>query len=153
MGSSLSTDESSRRPSAQQVREQLARILGARDFAEYPRSAALLSHVVEETLEERGGAIKESTLGVEVFGREPGYDSKADSVVRTQARRVREKLGQYYSAEGRADPVLIEIPKGGYVPRFRLAPERAAEVGAGRAEAPRRVRVRGIQQGSRGPRR
>ncbi|MGA3186508.1 MAG: hypothetical protein ABSF22_05295, partial [Bryobacteraceae bacterium] len=123
MGSSFCTDESSGRPSAQQVREQLARILGTPHFAEYPRSVALLSHVVEETLAERGGDIKESTLGVEVFGREPGYDCKADSVVRTQARRVREKLGQYYSAEGRADPVLIEIPKGGYVPKFRLAPE------------------------------
>jgi tetratricopeptide (TPR) repeat protein len=100
--------------------------LGTRDFAVYPRSAALLSHVVEETLAGRGEAIKESTLGVEVFGREPGYDSKADSVVRTQARRVREKLGQYYSTEGRLDPVLIEIPKGGYVPQFRLAQQMVA---------------------------
>src|SRR5580692_1941814 len=110
-------------PSAKQIREQLARILRAPDFVEYPRSSALLTHVVEETLAGRGAQIKEATLGVEVFGCPPGYDSKADSVVRTQARSLRTKLARYYAGEGVRDSVLIEIPKGAYVPEFRSLQE------------------------------
>jgi TolB-like protein/Tfp pilus assembly protein PilF len=111
------------KPSAKQIREQLARILRAPDFVEYPRSSALLAHVVEETLAGRGAQIKEATLGVEVFGCPPGYDPKADSVVRTQARSLRTKLARYYTGEGERDPVLIEIPKGAYVPEFRTLQE------------------------------
>ena len=116
-------------PSAKQIREQLARILRAPDFVEYPRSSALLTHVVEEILAGRGAHIKEATLGVEVFGCPPGYDCKADSVVRTQARSVRAKLARYYAGEGERDSVLIEIPKGAYVPAFRILQEKLAPAG------------------------
>src|SRR5580704_5426456 len=116
-------------PSAKQIREQLARILRAPDFVEYPRSSALLAHVVEETLAGRGAQIKEATIGVEVFGCPPGYDSKADSVVRTQARSVRAKLARYYAGEGERDAVLIEIPKGAYVPEFRSLQQKIAPAG------------------------
>ncbi len=103
-----------------EIRVQLDRILATRDFSEYPRSAALLKYVVEETLAGRAEGLKEATIGIAVFARDPGYDSKSDSVVRTQARRVREKLVQYYSAAP-ADPIRIGIPKGGYVPEFQFA--------------------------------
>ena len=102
------------------IRVQLDRILATRDFSEYPRSAALLKYVVEEALAGRAEGLKEATIGIAVFARDPGYDSKSDSVVRTQARRVREKLVQYYSAAP-ADPIRIGIPKGGYVPEFQFA--------------------------------
>ncbi|MDR3702605.1 MAG: hypothetical protein P4L56_23365 [Candidatus Sulfopaludibacter sp.] len=95
----------------------------------YPRSSALLTHVVEETLAGRGAQIKEATVGVEVFGCPLGYDCKADSVVRTQARSVRKKLARYYAGEGERDSVLIEIPKGAYVPEFRSLQEKIAPAG------------------------
>jgi tetratricopeptide (TPR) repeat protein/TolB-like protein len=106
-------------PSAEHVRDQLDRILRTPDFADYPRTAALLKYVVEETLAGRSDALKESTIGIEVFGRDPGYDSKVDSIVRTQARRLREKLRQYYE-EAADDAIQIAIPKGGYIPEFQL---------------------------------
>jgi hypothetical protein len=107
------------RPPAQQVLDQLDRILRTPGFTDYPRTAALLKYVVEETLAGRAEELKESTIGIEVFGRDPGYDSKVDSIVRTQARRLREKLRQYYD-EAADDPIQISIPKGGYVPEFQL---------------------------------
>jgi tetratricopeptide (TPR) repeat protein/TolB-like protein len=107
------------RPPAEQVLDQLDRILRTPGFTDYPRTAALLKYVVEETLAGRAEELKESTIGIEVFGRDPGYDSKVDSIVRTQARRLREKLRQYYD-EAADDPIQISIPKGGYVPEFQL---------------------------------
>jgi TolB-like protein/Tfp pilus assembly protein PilF len=103
---------------AHKIREQASKILQTPDFADFPRTHAFLSFVIEETLSGRASELKEAIIGVEVFGREPGYDCKADSVVRTQARRVREKLGEYYHSAGKADAIRIEIPKGTYVPEF-----------------------------------
>ena len=79
----------------------------------------LLRFLVEKQLEGRESDLKESIIGVEVFGRKPGYDSKVDSTVRTEASRLRTRLSKYYSTEGVQDPVVIELPKGGYVPVFR----------------------------------
>ena len=53
---------------------------------------------------------------MEIFDRDSAYDSRVDSIVRVEARRLRDKLTAYYSAEGRDNPVIIELPKGAYVP-------------------------------------
>src|SRR5262249_23131204 len=53
-----------------------------------------------------------------VFGRAPGYDTRSDSVVRTEAAKLRTRLTEYYAGEGASAPVLIELPKGGYTPVF-----------------------------------
>jgi hypothetical protein len=55
---------------------------------------------------------------VEVFGRQPGYDSQASSVVRVEFTRLRKKLEDYYRGEGREDPVRIAFLRGSYVPEF-----------------------------------
>jgi len=64
--------------------------------------------------------LKESVIGVEVFGRTPGYNSKDDPIVRTEARRLRARLADYYQGTGAADRVILELPKGGYVPVVRI---------------------------------
>jgi hypothetical protein len=109
------------RPTA--IRAQLSRILASPGFQTSPRAAAFLSHVVEKTLAGRRSEIKEVTIGVEVFGRMPSYDTKSDAIVRSTARVLREKLNDYYVAAGSADPLRIELPKGTYVPVFRLVGE------------------------------
>jgi hypothetical protein len=76
-----------------------------------------LHFAVEQHL--NGGALKETVIGVEVYGRSPGYDPHLDSIVRMEAAKLRSRLAEYYAAEGRHDPVVIEIPKGTYVPAFR----------------------------------
>ena len=62
--------------------------------------------------------LKETTIGVSVFGRAPDYDPKKDTIVRTQAWRLRAKLRDYYALEGAADPIVISIPKGHYTAVF-----------------------------------
>jgi hypothetical protein len=63
--------------------------------------------------------LKESTIGIDVFGRTPGYDSTRDAIVRTSASRLRTKLAKYYETAGVADPWLLELPPDGYVPQIR----------------------------------
>ena len=69
----------------------------------------------------RDDEIKETLIAVEVFGRKPDYDPKRDSVVRTEATRLRSRLVEYYAGSGAGDPIVIERPKGDYVPSFRVA--------------------------------
>lgn len=64
--------------------------------------------------------LKETIIGVAVFGRSPDYDPKADTIVRSQAWRLRSKLRKYYSSEGTNEPIIIDLPIGHYVPTFRL---------------------------------
>jgi hypothetical protein len=82
------------------------------------RLAELLTYVVGSTLKGEAMHLKETTIGVAVFGRTPDYDPKADTIVRSQAWRLRSKLKKYYMLEGANDPVQIDIPIGHYVPVF-----------------------------------
>jgi adenylate cyclase len=75
---------------------------------------------VERHLDGKDDELKETLLAVEVFGRKPDYDPKQDSIVRTEAGRLRSKLIEYYAGEGRNDSVVIELPKGRYTPVFRI---------------------------------
>src|ERR1017187_1597062 len=104
---------------AEAVRKQLERVLASPGFARNERLSRFLRVVVERHLEGRDGDLKESVIGVEVFGRKPGFDPKQDSTVRSEAARLRARLGEYYAGEGIGDPVIIELPKGGYTPAFR----------------------------------
>ena len=101
------------------VLEQLGRILASSGFAKNNRLSRFLAFVIERRLAGRDEEIKESIIAVEVFGRSPEYDPKQDSIVRTEAARLRARLQEYYGTDGREDPVLVEIPKGSYVPAFR----------------------------------
>ncbi len=104
---------------AEAVRRQLDRILQSSGFARNERLSRFLRFVVEGHLEGRDQELKESLLAVRIFGRPPDYDSKRDAVVRTEAGRLRARLSEHYLGEGKNDPVVIELPKGGYVPMFR----------------------------------
>ncbi len=57
-------------------------------------------------------------IAVEVFGRRPDHDPSRDSIVRTEAGRLRARLAEYYLGEGKDDEIVIELPKGGYTPAF-----------------------------------
>jgi TolB-like protein/Flp pilus assembly protein TadD len=101
------------------VEEHLERVLASRGFARNERMSRFLRFIAQEELNERGSELKESLIGVEVFGRKPGFDSKQDSTVRSEAARLRARLAEYYDDEGKGDRLIIELPKGGYIPRFR----------------------------------
>src|SRR5215470_4880683 len=105
---------------------QLERILASPGFARNARLSRFLRFVVESHLMGKDSELKESLVAIAVFGRSPDYDPKQDSIVRTEAIRLRARLGEYYLGEGKEDPVVIELPKGGYIPVIRPA-ERGAE--------------------------
>src|SRR5436190_17834484 len=100
------------------IREQLKRVLSSSVFRRAERSNALLKFIVEETLEGRSQRLKEYTLGAEALGRGESFDPRTDPAVRAEASRLRARLEQYYDTTGRADPVVILLPKGNYVPQF-----------------------------------
>src|SRR5215831_8583925 len=103
------------------ARRQLQRILASSGFAKNGRMGRFLRFVIERHIEGRDDEIKESVLAVEVFGRRPDHDPKRDPIVRTEASRLRARLGEYYANGGAGDPLIIELPKGGYVPVLRQA--------------------------------
>src|SRR5271170_6542209 len=110
-------------PSVESVRNQLQKILASLGFVRNDRLSKFLRYIVEQQLDGKAVELKESLVGVEVFGRRPGFDPRQDSVVRTEAVKLRARLSKYYAMEGVADPVVIELPKGGYSPVFRAAEE------------------------------
>ena len=105
-------------PSEPAIRDQLERILASPQFAASDGARRLLRFVVEETLAGRADTLKEYTLATEVLGRDASFDPKLSPAVRVEAGRLRQRLERYYLTLGRDDPVLIELPRGGYVPRF-----------------------------------
>src|SRR5260370_36531128 len=106
------------------ARRQLARVLESPGFARNERLSRFLRFVVERHLEGRDHELKESVIAVEVFGRKPDYNPKRDPVVRTEAGRLRARLSEYYIGAGKGDEVVIELPKGGYIPVVRQLKDR-----------------------------
>jgi len=112
---------SSSAATAAQIRAQRDRILASKGFSRSGRQSAFLEYVVNAALEGQADRLKEFTLGIEVFEKNESFDPSVDSIVRVEATRLRSKLSEYYVGEGQGDPVRIDIPKGHYVPVFRLA--------------------------------
>ena len=107
-------------PSVELSQLQLNRVLESNTFRNALTLRQLLQFLAAKALEGNSEGVKEYTIGTEVFGRKPDFDPKTDPIVRVQIHRLRHKLGEYYEAEGTQDPVLIEIPKGHYLPSFEL---------------------------------
>jgi TolB-like protein len=105
---------------AQAAGRQLERVLASAGFSRNERLSRFLRFIVELHLEGKDDELKESIIAIEVFGRSD-HDPQKDSIVRTEASRLRARLGEYYLGEGKDDPLVIELPKGGYVPILRQA--------------------------------
>ncbi len=118
-----------------EIRRQAERVLASRAFSSSGRMSRFLRFTVERTLEGRGGELKEYLLGVEIFDRdESSFDPRVDPIVRVEARRLRAKLKSFYENEGCCDRLIIDLPTGSYVPRFRV---RESEPAAAPAEPAR----------------
>src|SRR5579885_2962069 len=98
------------------IRDQMEKILSSSLFRQSKRYPALFRYIVENTLSGRTDRLKERTLGVEVFLRDPDYDTNLDPVVRTSAGEIRKRLAQYYLQAG--DEIRIDLPSGCYVAEF-----------------------------------
>ena len=93
--------------------ELLNQILESRTFAKSSRLAHFLKFICLQTIEGKAREINEQQIGIHVFARSPMYSASDDSIVRTQARLLRQRLEEYFEHECPACPVVITIPKGG----------------------------------------
>ena len=114
------------------IREQLVRILNSGPFHKSQRRQRFLEYLVSETLAGRGERLKAYNVALEVFDRPETFDPTVDPLVRIEAARLRDKLREYYDADGQGDPIRIELPKGSYTPHIELRQAPTAERGPDR---------------------
>jgi TolB-like protein len=103
------------------IREQLDRVLHSGPFQKSRRRQRFLEYIVTETL--AGRSVKGYDVALEVFGRPESFDPGVDPVVRVEAGRLREKLREYYGADGQDDRIRIDLPKGTYTPQIEFRRE------------------------------
>jgi len=113
-------------PSPLAVNNELDRILSSKTFVNSPQLCRFLKFIVEYEIAGRGGELKEYVLGLQVLRKDDSFDPRLDTGVRSEARRLRQKLAEYYHSEGQGDPIEITLPKGSYRPAFHGRPEKAA---------------------------
>ncbi len=97
---------------AEAIRVELQDVLNSPQFRNSQRCKEFLQFVVEARLQGREEEIKERTIGVEVFGRTPGFETAGDSIVRVRATEVRNRLFRFYADEHRKSQVKISLPAG-----------------------------------------
>ena len=102
------------------VRVELRRLLESAAFRTSKRSREFLEYIVEHTINGPSGALKERSIGVDLFQLPTGFDTGQHTIVRVTANEVRKKLAQQYLAEnGSCHPVRIDLPPGSYSAEFR----------------------------------
>src|SRR5580700_6076693 len=118
----LSEQVESRAPSSEEdkaaVVQQLERLLQNPHFHKSKRFPVFLKFVVTEALAGRADHLKERTLGVEVFGKDPSYDTTDDPIVRVTAGEIRKRIAQYYQEPGHEQEIKVLLPAGSYAPQF-----------------------------------
>jgi TolB-like protein len=138
----MGTDVQAGAASPSEIRDALARATASDELRASPQLVAFLTFVVNAELRGEGRRIKGYTIGIEALGRRQDFDPLTDSIVRVVAGRLRRALERYYAREGVDRSVIIELPRGRYVPLFRKgaaatqASAAAPDAEAGTADAP-----------------
>ncbi len=103
-----------------EIRAALDRVLASKPFVRTDRLQRFLRYVVGESLEGRADRLSGYTIGLDVFDRPEDFDPTLETIVRVEARRLRQSLTSYYAGEGADDSLVISLPTGGYVPAFSI---------------------------------
>jgi tetratricopeptide (TPR) repeat protein len=106
-------------PGPVEVRAQVERMTASDVFAKSPQLSAFLVFIAEAVVRGKGERLKGYTIGVEVLRRDISFDPQIDPIVRVEATRLRRAIERYYAGPGTADDIVIDLPRGGYVPRIR----------------------------------
>lgn len=123
------------------IRSELDRLLDSDFLRRSPSRLRLLRCLVERRLANDDGALREMSIGIEVFHRNPAtYDPKSDPIVRVNVSRLRERLVKHYAMFEAPPQVRIDLPKGRYVPEF-------VELGARQLAAPRLLVLPFVREG------
>ena len=115
MNSSYSAQDKAR------IRHQLAELAKAATFSSASQLVSLLTYLVDAELDGTAHELNQARIAIDVLGRSAAFDATTDSVVRVEAGRLRSKLRDYYLAEGSADEIRFEVPKGRYNPKIHFA--------------------------------
>jgi adenylate cyclase len=106
-------------PTEESIRQQLEKILASPQFVNSQNLKNFLKFIVGKTLAGESTAIKGYTVATQVLGRKADFDPNLDPIVRILAGRLRRALEQYYQVQGQSEAVIIDVPRGSYVPVFR----------------------------------
>jgi hypothetical protein len=101
---------------------QIQRIISSKTFKTSEVHRNLLTYLAEKSLSGEAQNLKEYTVGLDVFGKPSSYDPRQESVVRMHVGRLRQKLTEYYRTEGVGEPILVDLPKGGFALTFAPRP-------------------------------
>jgi hypothetical protein len=105
-------------PTAQECRALVERISASGEFRRTTRLRSFLLYVVDRKLAHASHEITETLIGHRVFGRPPSYNTGEDSIVRTEARLLRQRLERYFSNEGLSEPLCLRSPRDRMFPYF-----------------------------------
>src|SRR5688500_16318159 len=101
------------------IKSQLTRILSTPAFKNSRVLSGFLEFVVDKSLDGKDQEIKEYSIGINVLSLDPDFNPQLNGIVRIHAGRLRRALKEYYHEAGKTDPILIDIPKGNYIPLFQ----------------------------------
>lgn len=114
---------------------QIQRIVHSKAFRTSEIHRNLLNYLADKSLSGTADGLKEYTVGLDVFAKPDSYDPRQESTVRMHVARLRQKLGEYYRTEGVEDPIVVDLPKGGFKLTFEqreVRPNPVAEPPAGK---------------------
>jgi len=100
----------------------LERIAASSQLRRAPRLREFLFYVGKRALKDGCDEVHEQEIGVQVFGRPGNYDTNTDNIVRVNASELRKRIEAYFDSEGLDEPLILEIPRGSYIPVFRYRP-------------------------------
>ena len=103
----------------EEVLEQMERMAESSMFKNAPRMRRFLEYTIRHAIAGNSGALKEYSIGVEVFGKPDTFDPRLDSIVRVEARRLRSKVLAYYRTHPNSGELVIAYKRGDYMPTFK----------------------------------
>lgn len=100
-------------------RALLERIAESSQLKRATRLRELLFYLGQHALESDNEHIREQQIGCAVFGRPESYDTNVDNIVRASVSDLRKRIETYFASEGVDETLIVDIPRGNYVPVFR----------------------------------
>jgi hypothetical protein len=105
-------------PSVEERRALIERVAASEQFSRSARLRNFLLYVGRQSLKDGCPEIHEQEIGAKVFGRPDSYDRTSDNIVRVNATELRKRIESYFAMAGAQEPLIFEIPRGGYKPVF-----------------------------------
>jgi hypothetical protein len=118
----VSLPKESETPASEECWALLERIGASPGLRRAPRLREFLDYVARRSLRDGCNQIHEQEIGIAVFGRTADYDTSVDNIVRASATELRKRIETYFESEGSHEPLIVEIPRGSYIPVFRHRP-------------------------------